>query len=110
MTISPLRTEDGSVEGSRSVKYRDTVFVAELAGSRISSGQFDLAFAAGRESPLVGPVLVQVTPFLSSTPSTVLIGTRPTRVLLRCPDDAVEFRRIVALPKVSRPSSHRLVN
>jgi hypothetical protein len=39
-------------------------------------------------------VLAEVTPFIHSTPDRVILGDRPVRVFLRCPDEQVELEQV----------------
>ena len=44
------------------------------------------------------PIYWERHPFLSTVPNRVTLAQRPVRVFLRCPDDAVEFVRVVSAP------------
>jgi hypothetical protein len=52
----------------------------------------------GRQSLAKASVVWQRVPFLSSVPDHVLLGERPVRVFLRCPDDAVELTNVRSTP------------
>lgn len=43
-------------------------------------------------------IVWQRVPFLSSVPDRILLGPRPLRIFLRCPDDSVELTKIRSTP------------
>lgn len=46
----------------------------------------------------IGGVTTRIA-FLSSSPSRVILGSRPIRAFLRCPDESVELTTVVEQPK-----------
>jgi hypothetical protein len=44
------------------------------------------------------PVVWKRTPFVSSSPDTAFLGSRPTRLFLKCQDPDVEFVRVLDAP------------
>lgn len=99
LEIIKTETESGPITADQSLMYSDTKYLVKLKDRRIGifKDRITLQDSQGAAAVEV-PVAWQRAPFLSSIPERVVLLTRPARVFLRCPDEAVELKRIVSCP------------
>jgi hypothetical protein len=85
------------------LRFRDTTYVVTVSATKFGTYKDELRLVRsnGRlDVPLVSlPVVWKCTPFLSSTPEKIILGDRPTRAFLRCPDEKIELVKILSSPK-----------
>ncbi len=96
---SKERREGGPVSGAPSYQYEDTTYRLTLK-DRSPGDHRDvirLVNAAG-DTVREAPVLWKRVPFLSCAPERVILGNRPVRVFLQCPDESVELKKVVSSP------------
>lgn len=93
------RVQEGIMKDANDIVYIDTTYLLTLN---------DESLGLHRESILLvddngkmireTPVVWQRLPFLSSVPDKALLGARPLRCFLRCPDESIELLRVVSMP------------
>jgi len=100
MVVSPgVRIDEGPVGDTRELLFKDTVYSVNVMNRSLGDHKEVIALKDRRDRVLIElPVIWQRIPFLSSAPDRVILGDRPVRVFLRCPDSSVELTRIAAHP------------
>ncbi len=94
-----LGVREGRVASAPEFAYRDSEYRLTLRDRSLGLHRAEVVArdAAGRKLAEV-PVVWQRLPFLTSVPERVALSDRPARAFLRCPDEAVEFARVVSAP------------
>jgi hypothetical protein len=93
--------QHGAVANFPGMEYRDTVWKIRLADKKLGTMKSTLRLKAKGSDRILAqaPVVWRRIGFLSTTPERVLVGARPVRVFLRCPDPSVELTHILAKPR-----------
>ena len=97
---SVIDVHEDTLGGSRLYKFRDTTYRVSLTDHTMGSHRAELLLRRGDPSQAIlsVPVVWQRVPLVSSIPQRVVLGKRPVRVFLRCPDESVELTRVVSSP------------
>jgi hypothetical protein len=96
----PLKKSKAIPLGFRELEAEDIRYQITLKNQDIGTFKENFRIEDDRgESLLDVPVLWQRLPFLSTSPTSVLIGQKAVRVFLRCPDSSIELVRVVSQPK-----------
>lgn len=99
LEIIKTETESGPIGAVQDLMYSDTKYLVKLKDRRIGTFKDTITLQDSQGAAAVEvPVAWQRSPFLSSIPERVVLFKRPARVFLRCPDEAVELKRIVSCP------------
>lgn len=98
-TAQLTRQSEGPVAGAPELTYKETAYhlIVKDRGLGLHKELITLMDAGGRKITEV-PVVWNRSDFLSSVPDRVILGKRPVRVFLRCPDPTVELERILSSP------------
>ncbi len=99
LLVSKEHTEGGPVAGAPGYRYEDTTYRLTLKDRSLGDHRdvIRLINAAG-ETVREASILWKRVPFLSCVPERVILGTRPVRVFLQCPDESVELTKVVSSP------------
>lgn len=99
LVVKPRGVDSGVVSAAPEYSFRDTDFEVEIRD--LATGFHKSVLEAKSKSRTV---LARATlawnslPFLSTTPAYVVLYKNPVRVFLRCPDEDVEFDRVLTTP------------
>jgi len=94
-----LGVHEGRVASAPEFAYRDSEYRLTLRDKALGLHRAEVVARDATGRKLVeAPVVWQRLPFLSSVPDRVALSERPSRVFLRCPDEAVELGRILSTP------------
>ena len=97
--VTALESVDGEVSAIPDYSYRETRYQLSLDDRTLGTHRGELRLVDVDSRPLLAaPVLWQRLPFIAPTPDRALLGNRPVRIFLRCPDDAVELVKVVKAP------------
>ncbi len=93
-------TREGRVGGAPGYAYRETTYRLTLKDRSLGAHKASISVSDPEKDTLLeAPIVWKRVPFLSSVPDRVILGTRPVRVFLRCPDEDVELTKIVSAPE-----------
>lgn len=90
----------GRVGGTSDYAYRETTYRVTLTDRELGEHKASIAAVSPQGDILLeAPVVWKRVPYLSCVPDRVILGTRPVRAFLRCPDDGVELTKVLAAPE-----------
>ena len=92
------QTVAGSVANLPKFAFKDTTYHVTLKDDRLGLCKAPILLRAGDRTLFEVPVIWKRSRYLSTAPERVSLGTRPVRVFLRCPDEAVELTRVLSAP------------
>ena len=92
--------QEGRVGGAPDLAYRDTTYRVRVEDQVMGLRRSIIVMTAtDRPGSVQVPVVWRRVEYLSSSPGRVILGGRPVRVFLRCPDIDVELQRIESAPE-----------
>jgi hypothetical protein len=96
---STISTRKGRVEWAPEYSYQDTTYRFMLKNQELGLHRADIQLRARDGHQILSvPLIWQRHPFLSSAPERIILANRSIRAFLRCPDENVEFARILSTP------------
>lgn len=97
--LEKVDTKSGRVLNATGFVYTDTTYVLTLLDESLGTKRADLTLKMpdGRRVFDV-PMVWDRRAYLSTVPEQVILGGRPVRVFLRCPDEDVELTKILSAP------------
>jgi len=99
-TVARGETRSGRVGGAPAYAYEESNYRVTLNDHALGARKTLISLAEpGGGVVLEAPIVWKRVPFLSSIPDRVILGTRPVRVFLRCPDERVELTRVLSAPE-----------
>ncbi len=79
--------------------YIDTTYVLSLVDRKYGLKKSTVTVKGDDGHDIVeASVIWQLTPYLTSSPSKIFLGSRPLRAFLICPDENVELTRVLSAP------------
>jgi len=98
-TVVQGATRSDRVGGAPGYSYQETYYRLTL-NDRVLGAQKRWIYLNDSDGKILleTPILWKRVPFLSSVPDRVILGTRPVRVFLRCPDETVELTTVLSAP------------
>jgi len=94
LTASPGGSDPVATMEGTTFAYTD--YKAKLANDKVGTFKKTIELVNKERTTVASiPVVWQRFAFLSSVPEQVLLGAQPVRVFLRCPDESVEFLKII---------------
>jgi hypothetical protein len=93
-----IARDGGAIAAAPEFQYLDTTYQLKLRDRRLGMHKALLQVVSRGARVAEIPVVWNRVAFLSSAPDRIILGTRPVRVFLRCPDETVEFDRITRTP------------
>lgn len=99
LELTATKIREGVVDGTPGWRYRDTSYRAMLVDNQIGLHKEVIRLRnGGAKAVLEVPIVWRRSSFLSSSPDRVILGSRPIRVFLRCPDETVELTKVESAP------------
>ena len=90
----------GNVAGAPDYKYEDRSYRFKIKQRQIGLHKCVVRLEDRDHGTLIElPVVWKRLEFLSAVPDRVVLGPRPVRAFLRCPDEAVELSRVLSTPE-----------
>jgi hypothetical protein len=90
----------GAVAALPGYRYVDRTYRLSLLGRRIGIQKTEAVLRGGDHRDILRlPILWKRSEFLSPHPERVILGPRPIRVFVSCPDDSVELTRVLQTPR-----------
>ena len=100
INLHRLGVDSGPVAFAPDFRYEDATYRVDLDHRELGIHKDYIRVLGPDGSDLHEiPVVWQRVPFLHSSPDRALLGARPVRVFLRCPDETVELTRVVSAPE-----------
>jgi len=94
--VGAQRSAVASVPG---FQYEDTTYRVALKSPAVGTFRDEIRLVTADHHELVEvPIVWRRLPFLSALPERVALGNRPSRVFLRCADEAVELTTLLSVP------------
>jgi hypothetical protein len=101
--LETVSSERGRVRDTKDLSWVDTIYRVSLIDTTLGLHRDMLSLRKSEEGPLLDcPIVWQRAPYLGSLPDRVVLGAYPVRVFLRCPDDAIEWTKILRVPAAVR--------
>jgi len=99
LDIEKGNEKSGKVAHGEGLRYTDTTFRITPLRKQIGLHKTEaIVRQPGGLELFRLPVVTSRVPFLASAPSRVVLGGRPVRVFLRCPDESVELTSVISTP------------
>jgi hypothetical protein len=94
-----LRRESGHIARAPQFAFTDVTYTVRLVDRSLGFRR-DTIGVRGPDGRVLteAPVLWRRLSFLSCLPDMVMLGARPVRVFLRCPDETVELTKVLSAP------------
>jgi len=97
--IVRLGEQTQPVSGTTDLLYRDTDYRLTLIDREMGTHKASIVLKDQKGGIIIdSPILWHRVPYLSAVPEKVIIGEKPVRVFLRCPDETIEITRVVSAP------------
>jgi hypothetical protein len=87
------------VGGAPELAYEDTTYRVVIKDSEAGLHRDNLAIKDGDRTSVEASVSWERVAYLSAAPAKVILGSRPVRVFLRCPDESVELTDVRSAPE-----------
>lgn len=98
-SVVPTSRREGRVGGAPEYAFGESSYRMTLNDHALGSRKASVRVISPSGAALLDASVVwKRVAFLSTVPDRVILGTRPVRVFLRCPDEGVELTKVLSAP------------
>jgi len=98
--LTKVGSHGGRVTHAPDLRYEDTRYLLTLKNKSIGTFKDTLVLTGHNGKQILEvPITWRRYAFLTVVPDRVILGPRPVRMFLRCPDETVEFTKVLSSPK-----------